>query len=765
LQSESNHRSGERASGVVDLGPFRIDFDKRLLLRDGCRVPLTPKAFDVLDYMVANPGRLLSKQELMDAVWSDTHVEEGNLARTISSLRRALDESPDEHRFIVTVPGLGYRFVGETREPARDLRLVETAVEADPAPGVELAGSRTDSTITERAEWGESGPPRRLHESAGSVRRWLAVAVLVGAIGVALGLGRETDSDPTRPARRARLSIPLPEAGRVTLHDSPVSRIAIAPDGQRIVVAMGGSGPLRVRTLDDLELRELEGTSGGTQPFFSPDGRWVAFFTLDGALRKVPPEGGKPIDVVTGLAGARWSSGVWLNDGHIVFAPEAGGVFRVSGDGGSIESVFEREGRSFATPTVVPGTELLLLTERTSTPDRIVWLDLSTGESGVLSERAWDPRVTTTAHVLFARDRTVHAAKLAKDRRSLIGTAVPVPEAIAFDHPMVAASQPQFAVSTEGTLAYLRPLGDQTIPEELVSIDLDSGKQEPIGTIAAEGSLALSADGTRLLTTALKHDRLIVDLLDLTRGTTTRLVEAPAVVTGPAIWMPATSDFLYPETSRGVGRILRAPSDGSRAPEVVLEEKTTLAITPWSVSPAGVLAYTVSSKQTGVDVRFHSFGDGGSESLDFLAGPADERQPAFSPDGKWIAYESNELEGQFDVFVRRFPSGAGKRRVSTAPFSVAPLWSADGTELFFMQWGGTFLAVDIEAGEDLSIGAPRVLFRSPGRSPMDLGPKYAVDPTGGRLLFPLPNPAVVRAAEVVVVQDWLSELDRLVPAQ
>jgi hypothetical protein len=234
------------------------------------------------------------------------------------------------------------------------------------------------------------------------------------------------------------------------------------------------------------------------------------------------------------------------------------------------------------------------------------------------------------------------------------------------------------------------------------------------------------------------------------------------VAIGPAIWIPGTSDFLYPETAPGVGRVLRASSDGGRSPEVVLETKTTLAVTPWSVTRDGVLAYTVSSNETGMDVRFHSIDGGGPQPIDFLAGPADERQPAFSPDGEWIAYESNELDGQFDVFVRRFPSGAGKRRVSTGPFSVAPLWSADGSQLFFMQWGGTFLVVDIEAAGELSIGAPRAMLRFPGRSPMDLGPKYAVDPKGRRLLFPLPNQAVVRAAEIVVVQDWLAELDRLV---
>ncbi len=207
----------------------------------------------------------------------------------------------------------------------------------------------------------------------------------------------------------------------------------------------------------------------------------------------------------------------------------------------------------------------------------------------------------------------------------------------------------------------------------------------------------------------------------------------------------------------------RYDTEGGERAELFLRAESLWGVTPWSITPDGrYLAYTTWVPETWDDIRFHPSLDEEGEPLDFLINPESENQPAFSPDGRWIAYTSDE-SGTMEIYVREFPGGGGKIKVS-AEGGWAPLWSPDSTEIFYIN-EGRMMAVKIDADTEIKIGNPRLLFEGAFSRSHDIGLTYDVSPDGRRFLMMQGSKDLGSTRELIVIQNWFEELKRLFPRE
>lgn len=500
---------------IREFGPFKLDPIERLLLRDGHPVALTPKAFDLLLYLVDRPGRLVEKQPVMAALWPDAIVEEGNLASTVSSLRKALGDDGDEQRVIATVPTRGYRFVMPVAR--RD------------APQARAAAIQASDTLHRKAI--------RTARRVAALALWSVVMAAAGWI-----LAERFGSPPT-PMMYLRIGIEPAEGIRgPDLHgerwggrNQPTrTAIALSPDGRRLVFAglRGNQQQLWLRPLDLGEATPIAGTAQAAAPFFSPDGRWIGFWSL-GALWKVPVAGGARVKICA----ARLAYGAsWGTDDAIVFADEPdGGLRRVSAAGGVPQTltkvdISKGEG-SHRLPHVLPGARAVVFTivvvpNEPRLGTYVAILSLETGERRVLLRDAADARYVPTGHLVYVASRRLMAAPFDLRTLRVTGGSVGLMDGVmqganGRTDPTTAA---QFTVSDSGSLAWLPDAADPN-PEQfrtIVWVD-QRGRSTPVGAAAdAYYQPRLSPDGRQIAVHTL-GSVAAVWIYDIGRATRTRL--------------------------------------------------------------------------------------------------------------------------------------------------------------------------------------------------------------------------------------------------
>ena len=409
---------------TVRFGAFSFDRGSRLLSRDGIEVPLPPRVLGVLALLVERPGQLVTKQDLMTAVWRDAFVTETSLAEAISVLRQTLGDDPQKPTYIQTLHRRGYRFIAELNEPVRAPE-VQPREQVDRAPRLSLLVA------------------------------WMITlfALLLAASAVWSYLN--TAAPPPRTA--ARLTLTLPAGVLLSSIGAPV---AVSADGS--LVAFAGCAEadcsIYLRPLSQAEATPVAGTAGGSSPFFSPDGRWLGYFA-DGQLKKIAIAGGSPI----ALAPAESPHGAtWTRDGHIVFAGSAGGGLSLVPAGGGRVAPLTMPAAGDAAhrwPDALGDGSAVVFTIASDAahPDRQY--------AGVVSlrTRAWSrlldgvsaARVSVPNYLVGQRGRDLVGARFDARALSIAGLpAVVMPAAVAAD------GLPQFATSASGTLAAGRPGGN-----------------------------------------------------------------------------------------------------------------------------------------------------------------------------------------------------------------------------------------------------------------------------------------------------------------
>ena len=571
---------------------------------------------------------------------------------------------------------------------------------------------------------------------------WLpwAVAALLAVVLVAMAVSGARRPEAAGPP--VRLSIALPRTIPLARTTSPSSALAISPDGRRVVYT-GTTGPGRVqlysRSLDTLTIEPIPGTEGARQPFFSPDGQWVAFFTSAGDLKKVPLAGGPAMTITRELLNGQWTFGVWRPDDVIVFAA-TDHLRQVSASGGAPSDLTTADaatGRELHhAPQVVPETGDVLFSVFGSDSTRLDILRWDTRMRSTVLDNVRDTVLTPSGHLLFVRDGVLMAAAFDAQQR-VVGPPTALPESVGIDSELYAT--PQLAVSRTGTLAYL-PTGLDNERPVVGWLTRAGAFQEVAALPRRSQAAALSPDGQRAA--ILAGSQLL--LFDLPRGVATT-IDARVGDRDSLGWHPDGRRI----TLGGTYLSLFDPDSGRD--ERLTPDGRLKRFPSWS--PDGrTLAYMTFSPTN--DIYVLSPGDGAT-ARPLVATDAIDDAPAVSPDGRWMAYSSAEASGRTNVFVVRFPEGTGRTQIS-GNGAGRPIWSRDGRELFFPAPPGVLQSVSIAPGDTLRVGPAQTLFQLANFRMIGAAPD-------GRFLA-FREPPTELPTEIVVVQNWLQELIRLVPA-
>jgi DNA-binding winged helix-turn-helix (wHTH) protein/Tol biopolymer transport system component len=696
---------------------FTLDVGARKLVRGDAATSLPSRAFDALVYLVEHRERLVQKNELIDTIWSDVVVTDDSLTHAVSVLRRALADERAHPRYIETVPRRGYRFIGVVRTGEVD---------------------RADEAITNTLEEPPAAtqPPSRLRRKPARLA-WVATGSAAFAVLIALVAVFSQRPSLDVEGRSVWLSQPPPPEASIA------SGGVLSPDGRYLAFVarddLAGKNALWMRSLQSAELERLPETDDASKPFWSPDSRRIGFFasgklmTVDIGSRAVVNVAA--VDVVV-------AGGTWSPDDTILFALWPSGLYSVPASGdGRVEAVakLNRDARdiAFAWPQFLPDGRRFLY--------QIVSLD--TARSGVYvgsldnheSFRllAGDSAATFAAprHVLYVENDMLIAAEIDDERLELTGRASVVARDVS--PPLLGADN---VVSAAGELlAFQHGVRKQSLAW------FDRAGQN-VGTLSLPTTLfnpRISPDQSRLIATSAVTNNPGLWLAHLKRAEVARL-ETDAIA---PLWSPDGSRIAF--TARDGFDLLVRSVAGDEAPQLLSSDSTIKLLGDWT--PDGSeLVYTRIDGASSFDLWVARADDGSARPL--LATQANEMQARISPDGKWVAYASDE-SGALEVYVQRYPELGEKRQVSIRG-GGQPQWRADQHELFYLSADRAVTAVDVDTSAGLAFGAPSVLFRaSVTGNPADARDLYAASADGSRFLVtgPAEEPA---DRPITVIVDW-----------
>jgi serine/threonine-protein kinase len=582
--------------------------------------------------------------------------------------------------------------------------------------------------------------------------RWVAVGALALGVGLAIWSLTSWRATSTALVTRLRLSIPPLAAQEESGHGY---RVAISPDGSRLAVLNEGEdGTTRifVRDMGELDARPVEGTEGAEwYPFFSPDGDWIGFFSGN-KLKKVSIAGGRPVTLcdAPGWPGAKWGS-----DRQIYFGPgttkgdERGrGVFWVPETGGIPQVATKPAGAQIShwLKDILPGgNAALVAVEPPNVANNEDWqigaVSLKTGEYQVLIEKAAFARYSPSGHLLFARGGTLFAAPFDVGRRKLTGPPAPLVEGL--------AEWAEFVLSDNGTLAWV-PATD--MDRKLVWVDRAGASRAVTEERRAYEYPRISPDGGRIAVGIYRDGNRDIWLYDVARGTMTRLTLAPSDEEVP-VWTPDGQRVAFVSTQDGPVNLYWKRADGSGTTERLAEAQERQV--PLSWSPDGkVLAFYVAAGIATLSM------EGERKATPFLFTPAWERAAALSPDGRWLAYNSDE-SGRQEVYVNAYP-GPGARFQVSIHGGMEPLWAPDGKEIFFRSvTDRKIMAVPVRLSPEFVVGQPTALFDDRFDRGGGVIRNYDITPDGRKFLMVEARQSA--PTELLVVLNWFEELKRLVP--
>jgi serine/threonine-protein kinase len=545
--------------------------------------------------------------------------------------------------------------------------------------------------------------------------------------------------------------------------------MAISGDGRFLVYSAIEENPgpqampqLYVRRLDQSDARPITGTEGGINPFLSPDNRWVGFWA-DGKLKKVPVEGGVPATLcdVSAPNGANWG-----RDNSIVFTDGwASGLSRVSAEGGKPETLTQpdpkREETSHRLPCWLPNGKAVLFTVMRHGWDSQPWLALlrlDTRKWHVLLQDAADARYLPTGHLAFMRRGTLMAVRFDLGRSEVSGQPFPLVENVVQAFSTGASLNTgagQFGISDSGSLIFAAGAIVPDRRNSLVWVDQRSIEQPVTALQFPFFAPRLSPDGQRIAYTTAARDWQVW-VYDLSRGTNSRLT-AEGLATDP-IWTPDGKRLLFSWMKSGVPNLFWQPYDGSSPMERLTTSEYRQFPGSWSADGKTVSLVEIHA-DTGMDVAILDVGSG--RATPFLNSPFNESYPELSPDGRWIAYTSNETK-RSEVYVRPFP-GPGMKYPVSSEGGVQPLWARNGKQLFYRRNDQVWV-VDVRTDVGFSAGRPRLLFERAGYGYGDPIRTYDLSVDGQRfLMVKLDQRKPTPVTEMILVQNWFEELKRLVP--
>ncbi len=625
--------------------------------------------------------------------------------------------------------------------PAALRRLAERCLRREPRQRLQHIGdARLELSDLELGAQTQAATVRAPAAVARRVVPWLIAAGLAAVVSMLL-----LRPSQTTPATRLRLSLELPRG--LSVQSDFHTPFAIAPSGTPLVIVgvENGGTRLYVRELDDLALRPLSGTEGAKQPFFSPDGAWVAFFA-DRRLKKVPLDGGPPLSLAE--VGGNPRGGAWAADGSIVIAPSrTSGLVRLppGADRSAPLTSLDRSRSevSHRWPDVLPGGRWVLFTtaleDSTYDEARLEVVSLESGERRLVLSGASYGRYQADGSLVFVRAGVLYRVGFDLESAKTRGAPEVALAGVRYD---AGSGEAHLAVSATGALVY-EPAAPTSPDRYLAWLGHEGRLTRLLDAPRAFRSVRLGPDGRRVAailgTSAEDSDLWVVD-----ESATPSRISFGLSPHRPA-WTPDGLGITVGTEKAGKWRLVTVAATGDQDPRILLESPYRIYPNAWS--PDGrFLVYQEKHQETGWDLRVLEVDASGQPvgaprplaATRFL-----EANAAVSPDGRWVAYESDELDALVEVYLRSFPDGndkvrafASAARPSWGPKRQLYYWSSSGT-------GSLQVAPIHEAGGRLTLGRAQPVFRADGPEQSALarlvvlvaGARFDVDPAGERFLF------------------------------
>jgi len=726
---------------VFRFSTFEFDVRSGELRKAGVRVALQEHSRRLLSHLLQRPNELVTRDDLRQQLWpADTFVDfEHGLNTAIKRLRDALGDDAETPRFIETLPKRGYRLIAQVE------RLPETST---PPP-------------TATAGWSR-----------------LALLVVIGAAALAALLKLNGGSSPPNsasthllasiaPAERVLSAHPMDAVQALGLGLPSRRAIALSPDGRLLVFSArdGDRQQLYLRPLDRAAATAIDGTAGGDSPFFSPDGNWIGFWA-GGKLRKVVVKGGPVVEICAvpeehGLLGASWGS-----DEAIVFATVRGGLWEVGANGGTPTklTLLEDDEVSHRLPHVLPDASAVVFT---AVRRSLNWSDVSidvyirrSGERRQLIEGGTDAQYAASGHLLYVRDGVLMAAPFHPLRRGVgapVAVLKDVLHATYAGNLGLATGAAQVAISDTGTLAFVSGGTYRSVRLQPVWVSR-AGSATPISVPPGDyTAVRLSPDGSRMAFMARSgsapRDIWIHDLSGGPRER--RTFEGTNIF---PVWTADGARLTFSRAVRGEPNIFWMPADGSGTAERLTSGSGEQFPADWT--PGGNrLIFVQRGVRTDLDIWTLARSGDEWRASPVVQSPFSDREPAISPDGRWLAYASDE-SGVFQIYVQPFP-GPGPKRQITIDGGIEPLWARDGRTLFYIEATSDrqHRMMEVSWGTGANPGKPNPLFDASAYLTSTPVRGYDVAADGRFLMLRVEGRAPVQpVTHINVVLNWFADL-------
>ena len=723
-------RHGSDRPAKLRFSNFEVDLDAGELRKNGLRVKLPDQAFEVLTALLEQAGEVVTREQLQQKLWlADTLVDfDHGLNKSINRIREALCDSASTPRFLETLPRRGYRFIAAVEE-----------ITPSPEPPA------MNDVL------GVTAPVRRA-PFARKYILWAAVVVLIAlaaAIPSTLLLHHRDAA-----ALSTRSSILVDPASTATMEG-----LSLSPDGKRLlftapIAQASGAVMAWVRPLDSLTAREFPIPGAAGWVFWSPDGRYIAFWNA-GTLKKMEVSGGHPVTI--GQFSLHSRGGTWSQFDVILFAAfKPGPIYRIPAQGGTPEAVTRiEESRGeigHRWPFFLPDGQHFLYSARVS-------LDGTHDEANTIRVSSLDGRTNkflvyadsnatyAQGYLLFVRNHRLMAQQFDSATLSTTRDAVAIAEPIT-----MVEDYGNFFASASGDLVYRTGADFGT---RLVWLDRN-GKE--VGSVADPGHYyrpRIAPGGHAVAVDVLSDGKVNRDLwiYPLSGGTGTRLTSDPLIHTHP-IWSPDGRRIVFAGGASTVNErdVIVRSADADGHDELLVNMPGDKTPSDWSADGRFIAYQLRGPKRTSLSLWILPL-FGSRRPFEFRPSAFESKDGQFSPDGRWIAYTSDE-SGKEEVYVARFPEGSNTRKVSVNGGSQ-PRWRSDGRELFYLSADDKLMATDVQLqGTTLQAKQVHRLFDcQPAR--VGIGSVYDVSADGQRFLVSTPSNM---PSPPVLITNWTAGL-------
>jgi eukaryotic-like serine/threonine-protein kinase len=718
------------ATKVYRFGTFEFNAASRQLLKKGREMRLQDQPMRLLASLVERPGELFTREELREKLWpTETFVEfDDGLNTAVQKIRQALGDDARNPRFVETAPRRGYRFIAPVHVEESQLPAPIDGNVHPASNGYAVSIDFQPPAPTEPHPTATAVVPRRID------RLWIGLVSVFAGVVLGWWLPNRAHAPVAAPLR---LSITPPPG--VELRPGYRGGSAIAPDGRTVVFVASRNGKTRLwlRGLDSNEARELPDTDDAQNPFWSPDGRSIGF-VAGRRLRTIDLAGAPPQDLAEV---SRPTRGAWCEDGTILFSAGRGEpLYRVRQSGGKPVPATEAADGGAYWPYAIPGTgQFLYFDEKHQS---IALGSLSDIHKHKILFSADSNAVYTSPHdgqpglLFWLRGTTLVGQAFDPRLGKLSGDSFNVAEGIGFNDHMRLID---LSASRNGILLY--GAGD-TMKRRLVWLRRDGSVLESVGEPSWLRAVRLSPDGRRAVIEQGLTRTLWVENFD--RNVLTRLTYGPRL-SGWTAWSPDGQQVAYSAEHDGRLRLLVRNADGATPERLLADSPNDLYMYDWS-RDGRYFAYCETDPKTKIDIWIlPAVGD--RKPFPLLQTPFNEDSPRFSPDGRWIAYVSDET-GRNEIYVASFPERDARWQISTGG-GILPRWNGNGSELFYISFNGSLMSVPLSPNHrQFSWSAPQRVFTMwiPGAS-------YDVAPGGDRFLVLLPTDDV-KANELTLLLNW-----------